>query len=76
MQRAKHTSLRSQEIPHEGPMADLMWSDPDDRDGYGISPRGCGYTFGSNISEEFIHANGLSLISRAHQIAMEVRVNN
>jgi len=27
-------------------MCDLLWSDPDDRCGWGISPRGAGYTFG------------------------------
>ena len=37
---------RVQEVPHEGPMCDLLWSDPDDRFGWGISPRGAGYTFG------------------------------
>ena len=37
---------RLQEVPHEGPMCDLLWSDPDDRGGWGISPRGAGYTFG------------------------------
>jgi hypothetical protein len=30
---------RVQEVPHEGPMCDLLWSDPDDRKGWGISPR-------------------------------------
>lgn len=34
------------QVPHEGPMCDLVWSDPDDRCGWGISPRGAGYTFG------------------------------
>ena len=36
-------------------MCDLLWSDPDDRRGWGISPRGAGYTFGSDISEMFNH---------------------
>ncbi|MFQ6640012.1 hypothetical protein Gotur_015158 [Gossypium turneri] len=27
-------------------MCDLLWSDPDDRCGWGISPCGAGYTFG------------------------------
>ena len=42
---------RLQEVPHEGPMCDLLWSDPDDRGGWGISPRGAGYTFGQVTSE-------------------------
>ncbi|VDM68971.1 unnamed protein product [Strongylus vulgaris] len=58
-------------VPHEGPMCDLLWSDPDDRGGWGISPRGAGYTFGQDISETFNHSNGLTLISRAHQLVME-----
>ncbi|XP_012064513.1 PREDICTED: serine/threonine-protein phosphatase 2A catalytic subunit beta isoform [Atta cephalotes] len=55
----------------KGPMCDLLWSDPDDRGGWGISPRGAGYTFGQDISETFNHSNGLTLVSRAHQLVME-----
>jgi len=56
----------------QGPICDLLWSDPDDRGGWGISPRGAGYTFGQDISETFNHSNGLTLVSRAHQLVMEV----
>lgn len=52
-------------------MCDLLWSDPDDRCGWGISPRGAGYTFGQDISEAFNHNNGLTLVARAHQLVME-----
>ena len=61
-------------------MCDLLWSDPDDRGGWGISPRGAGYTFGQveisvhcsdsieialqDISETFNHSNGLTLVTR------------
>mmetsp|Transcript_12551 Transcript_12551/g.14472 ORF Transcript_12551/g.14472 Transcript_12551/m.14472 type:complete len:315 (+) Transcript_12551:38-982(+) len=62
---------RIQEVPHEGPMCDLLWSDPDDRSGWGISPRGAGYTFGQDISEQFNHTNNLRMICRAHQLVME-----
>ena len=62
---------RVQEVPHEGSMCDLLWSDPDERRGWGISPRGAGYIFGGDISEMFNHRNGLSLISRAHQLVMD-----
>ena len=66
---------RVMEVPHEGPMCDLLWSDPDDRQGWGISPRGAGYTFGQDISEKFIQDNGLATIARAHQLVMTVRSN-
>jgi serine/threonine-protein phosphatase 2A catalytic subunit len=62
---------RVQEVPHEGPMCDLLWSDPDDRSGWGISPRGAGFTFGMDISQQFNERNGLSLVSRAHQLVMD-----
>jgi serine/threonine-protein phosphatase 2A catalytic subunit len=42
---------RVQEVPHEGPQCDLLWSDPDERVGWAISHRGAGYQFGSDISE-------------------------
>ena len=62
---------RKQEVPHEGAMCDLLWSDPDDIDGWGLSPRGAGFLFGSDIVKRFNHLNDLSLIARAHQLVME-----
>jgi len=62
---------RKQEVPHEGAMCDLLWSDPDEIDGWGLSPRGAGFLFGADIVKEFNHVNNLSLIARAHQLVME-----
>src|SRR3989338_2308651 len=62
---------RFQETPHAGPMCDLLWSDPDDRTGWGVNPRGAGYTFGKDIAAEFNRVNGLQFVSRAHQLVME-----
>ena len=62
---------RKREVPHEGPMCDLLWSDPEDVNGWGLSPRGAGYLFGGNIVERFLHENDLNLIARAHQLVME-----
>jgi serine/threonine-protein phosphatase 2A catalytic subunit len=62
---------RLQDIPVSGPMTDLVWSDPDDRLGWGASPRGTGYTFGLDISVQFNHTNNLTLIARAHQLVTE-----
>ncbi|KRX02521.1 hypothetical protein PPERSA_11861 [Pseudocohnilembus persalinus] len=62
---------RFQDIQIEGGMCDLLWSDPDDRIGWGLSPRGAGYTFGQNITQEFLHNNNLKYIARAHQLVMD-----
>jgi len=62
---------RFNEVPHQGPICDLLWSDPEEREGWGVSPRGAGYIFGKDITEEFNHTNGLKLIVRAHQLVME-----
>ena len=62
---------RKREVPHEGPMCDLLWSDPEEVNGWGLSPRGAGYLFGGNIVERFMHENDLTLIARAHQLVME-----
>lgn len=77
---------RIQEVPHEGPMCDLLWSDPNEFSGidalfifansYGggwhVSKRGAGYEFGEDIAKEFIYKNKLSKIARAHQLVHEV----
>mmetsp|Transcript_11455 Transcript_11455/g.35005 ORF Transcript_11455/g.35005 Transcript_11455/m.35005 type:complete len:307 (+) Transcript_11455:171-1091(+) len=62
---------RKQEVPHDGAMCDLMWSDPEDVEGWIYSPRGAGYLFGEEIVKQFNHANNLDLIARAHQLVME-----
>ena len=63
---------RFQEVPHEGPMADLVWSDPDaEKDDFVLSPRGAGYYFGKTVVAHFLHANNVSHILRAHQLCME-----
>jgi len=51
-------------------MCDLLWSDPEDRQGWGMSPRGAGYTFGMDVSTQFTEKNGLKTIARAHQLVM------
>ena len=63
---------RKQEVPHDGAMCDLLWSDPDqDQKGFGISPRGAGYLFGEDVVNTFENLNNINLIARAHQLVME-----
>ncbi|WFD18242.1 protein-serine/threonine phosphatase [Malassezia caprae] len=65
------TIMRLQEVPHEGPFCDLMWSDPEDIETWSVSPRGAGWLFGRLVTKEFNHLNGLELIARAHQLVQE-----
>mmetsp|Transcript_12438 Transcript_12438/g.39319 ORF Transcript_12438/g.39319 Transcript_12438/m.39319 type:complete len:306 (-) Transcript_12438:1348-2265(-) len=62
---------RKQEVPHDGSMCDLLWSDPEDLEGWGLSPRGAGYLFGGDVVSQFAHTNNIDLIARAHQLVME-----
>jgi len=43
-----------------------MWSDPEHIENWTLSPRGAGWLFGSKVTSEFNHLNGLDLVARAH----------
>ena len=63
---------RKQEVPHDGAMCDLLWSDPDqEQKGFGTSPRGAGFLFGEEVVKTFEEINKINLIARAHQLVME-----
>jgi serine/threonine-protein phosphatase PPG1 len=60
---------RFQEIPHDGPLCDLMWSDPEENEvGFAVSPRGAGYIFGGEVLKKFLHFNHFTHLTRAHQL--------
>lgn len=42
-----------------------------DTTGWGVSPRGAGYLFGSDVVAQFNAANDVDMICRAHQLVME-----
>ena len=62
---------RVQEVPTDGPMCDLLWSDPHEQAGWATSFRGAGFNFGSDVTEQFNHNNNLKQIARAHQLIMD-----
>jgi len=63
---------RKGEIPHEGAICDLLWSDPtDENETWVFNSRGCGWMFGYKVANEFNQINGVELICRAHQLAGE-----
>lgn len=51
---------RRREPPDEGLMCELLWSDPQDTNGRGISKRGVGVQFGPDIAAKFLDNNNLS----------------
>ena len=50
---------RKQEVPHDGAMCDLLWSDPEEIEGWGLSPRGAGYLFGGDVCMQVRHLSCL-----------------
>jgi len=59
------TIERNGEIPYKGAFCDLVWSDPEDMEYWGQSPRGAGWLFGHNVTKDFMAINNLDLICRA-----------
>jgi serine/threonine-protein phosphatase PP1 catalytic subunit len=57
------------DIPDQGIMCDLLWSDPESGNlGWGENDRGVSYTFGIDVVDEFTKKHNIDLICRAHQV--------
>lgn len=62
---------RQAELPSNGPLCDLCWSDPEDIQIWKENQRGAGWIFGAPQAKEFCFNNGLDFVTRSHQLAME-----
>lgn len=62
---------RNMEPLDEGVMTDLLWSDPNEEKGFKPSKRGIGFSFGVDITENFLKKNDLSFIIRSHEVRNE-----
>ncbi|KJH48333.1 putative phosphoprotein phosphatase 1 [Dictyocaulus viviparus] len=61
--------MRPTDVPDQGLLCDLLWSDPDkDVTGWGENDRGVSFTFGPEVVAKFLHKHDLDLICRAHQV--------
>ncbi|KAI4482827.1 hypothetical protein M0804_008680 [Polistes exclamans] len=61
--------MRPTDVPDQGLLCDLLWSDPDkDTMGWGENDRGVSFTFGAEIVAKFLHKHDFDLICRAHQV--------
>jgi serine/threonine-protein phosphatase PP1 catalytic subunit len=64
--------VRPTDIPDQGLLCDLLWSDPDGNgNGWGTNERGVSVTFSSSIVETFLKKHDIDLICRAHQVVEE-----
>jgi len=52
--------------PIEGPILDLLNSEPGDAPGWTVSHRGSGHLYGEDITTAWNHTNHLSLLARSH----------
>ncbi|GMH10070.1 hypothetical protein Nepgr_011911 [Nepenthes gracilis] len=60
---------RPVDVPDQGLLCDLLWSDPDGEiKGWCESERGVSYTFGADRVTDFLKKHDLDLICRAHQV--------
>lgn len=63
---------RPLDIPEEGMIANLLWSDPDSTiKEWGPNERGTTICYGLNPVERFLRNNNLKMIIRGHQMAQE-----
>ena len=61
--------IRPTDVPEEGLLCDLLWSDPESNDkGWSENDRGVSFTFNEKVVENFLSCNDLDLICRAHQV--------
>ena len=65
---------RPMEVPEEGLLCDLLWSDPNpeaNAEDWESSDRGTSYIYSVRPVEEFLNRNNFDLICRAHQAVMD-----
>uniref|UniRef100_A0A336LSM1 Serine/threonine-protein phosphatase n=1 Tax=Culicoides sonorensis TaxID=179676 RepID=A0A336LSM1_CULSO len=61
--------MRPTDVPDQGLLCDLLWSDPDkDTNGWGENDRGVSFTFGIEVVGKFLEKHDFDLICRAHQV--------
>ncbi|MFH4984650.1 hypothetical protein AB6A40_011359 [Gnathostoma spinigerum] len=60
------------EPPNPSLTIDLLWADPDKWvHGWNQNTRGCSYTFGADVVNQFCQTMGIDLVARAHQVVQD-----
>jgi len=55
-------------VPETGFIADILWSDPENVNGWHPSERGTSFCYGPDIVDEFLNEHDFDLICRGHQV--------
>ena len=66
------------EPPKDGPLCDILWSDPVDKDSEALGiewttnkTRGCSFVFGAKAATPFLNKNNIITIVRGHEAQLE-----
>ncbi|XP_018563793.1 serine/threonine-protein phosphatase PP1-gamma catalytic subunit B isoform X1 [Anoplophora glabripennis] len=59
---------RPTDIPVQGLLCDLLWSDPSPSLGWTENDRGVSFSFGPDVISKFLHKHDFDLICRGHQV--------
>ena len=69
---------RFDEPPKEGPLCDVLWADPVDKDADAMkiewepnSTRGCSFIFGAKAAIPFLNRNNCLTVIRGHEVQLE-----
>lgn len=60
--------FRNRQPPEDGPMCELLWSDPQPQNGRSPSRRGVGCHFGPDVTAKFLELNKLDYVIRSHEV--------
>ena len=64
--------VRPTDVPEEGLLCDLLWSDPESQcNGWGKNDRGVSVVFNEKVLSKFLQKNDMDLVCRAHQVVEE-----
>ena len=62
---------RMRDLPEDGLMVDMLWSDPHATMGRAKNKRGVGVAFGPDVTKNFCDTNNLSMVVRSHEVTEE-----
>ena len=69
------SSLTPLSLSLQSALETVLWSDPQEREGYGASPRGAGFLYGPDKTYGLLESCGVRRLVRGHQVVDGVDVS-